>query len=172
MKNPKNQRIYGLLVTVTVVLLLVAQLMLQHAFKNDSMELVTLTQDLNSLKNTVEARSRLVNIYHSLERASFNPSKPERVNPENALALYAVLDGVLKKHSIDLTNSSPSSGTAPGGILTLQISFNGPYYGLLKALAELREAPYVMRVSGFALNADTREGFVNGSMTILSTARS
>ena len=173
MKNVKNQRINGLLVSITVVLLLLAQLMLQHAFKNDSMELTALEKEVATLNKTAEDRRSLLDIYRTLERASFNPNKPERVNPENSLALYAVLDKILKDNEIEHTNNSSSRGTVAGGVITLQISFNGPYYGLLKALAALREAPYVTRVSTFSINADAnREGYVNGSMTVLSTARS
>jgi hypothetical protein len=76
----------------------------------------------------------------------------------------------MKDNGLEHTNRSSSSGVEPGGVLQLQISFSGPYYGVLKALAALRECEYAMRISDFRVNAEA-DGKVSGSMTILSNAK-
>lgn len=173
MKNQKQQKLYGLLVTITVALLLGTQLLLQYTFKTASQELTAVEHELSGLRKTTEARSALVSIYRSLERSVYNPNTPERVNPDSALTLYTAVEKVLKDNQLEHTNQSSSSGVSPGGTLTLQISFTGPYYGVVKALATLRESEYVMRISSFVLSADpNKEGLISGTMTILSTAKS
>jgi hypothetical protein len=91
--------------------------------------------------------------------------------PSNPRELYTMVDNVLKANSIEFTNNSSSSETIPGGEITLQINFSGPYYGLMKALAAFRDSQYIMRLGDFNLTG-LDDGMVTGTMTILSMAKS
>ena len=170
MKAQRQQRIYGVLVAITIILLLVAQFLLQSALTGTTEELASVRSNLSALKRTAESQSGLVAKYKQFETA-VNPGNSDRVYPANGSELYGVLNSLLTENSIRNENKSSASGTAPGGVLQLQITFTGPYYGLLKALAAIRENRYVMRISDFRINA-MESGQVSGSMTVLSTARS
>ncbi|MDR1885332.1 MAG: hypothetical protein LBQ56_03595 [Synergistaceae bacterium] len=170
MKAQKQQRLYGVLVGITVVLLLAAQYILQYTFTSVSVELATVSESLDGLKKSAVSKSGLVDKYKQFEMTA-GPSNQSKTYPENGRELYEVLDAVLNEHNIGHDNKSYTGGTAPGGVLQLQITFNGPYYGLLKSLAAIRESRYVMRISDFKISAK-ENGQVEGSMTVLSTARS
>ena len=171
MTSERQRRSYTLLAVVVVVLLLGAQYWLQREYNESERQLGRLRGELSTERRTVESRYALLEKYKLFESLAGGTNRPERLYPENALELFAVVDRALKENGLDHTNRSSSSDTAPGGVLQLQISFSGPYYGVLKALAALRESEYVMRVSDFRLSAQ-ENGRVSGTMTILSTARS
>lgn len=171
MTSEKQKRGYTLLAGIVVILLLAGQFWLQKEFDKSSGELERLQNELATQRKTVESRSALLEKYKFFEVLAIGPNQPERVYPENALELFAVVDKALKDNNLEHTNKNQSIDTAPGGTLQLQISFTGPYYGVLKALATLRESEYVMRVSDFKLSAEENSR-VSGSMTILSTAKS
>jgi hypothetical protein len=171
MKTQKQQRLYGILVAITVVLLLVAQFLLQYALKGTSRELVAAKDNLLMLRQSINSKTSLVEKYKQFEIVVSNPNAPERGYPQNGSELYAILDKSLGDNGVDHSNTSPTSGTPPGGELRLQITFNGSYYSVLKALAAMRESPIVMRISAFRIDA-TNEGQVSGTMTVLSTAKS
>ena len=171
MTSEKQRRNYTILVAVVVLLLLGGQFWLQREFDKSQSQLDRLSNELASQRKTVETRSALLEKYKSFEALATGPSRPQLTYPENALELFAVVDKALKDHGLEHTNRDPSNETAPGGVLQLQISFSGPYYGLLKALAALRESEYVMRVSDFSIAA-SENGRISGTMTVLSTARS
>ncbi|MDR1481070.1 MAG: hypothetical protein LBI74_00420 [Synergistaceae bacterium] len=170
MKAQKQQRMYGVLVAITIVLLLVAQFLLRQALTGTAEELESVKANLNTLRQAAESKSGLVEKYKQFE-AAINPSNSDRTYPANGSELYGVLNGLLTEHGIMNESKSSTSGTAAGGVLQLQITFNGSYYGLLKALAAIRESRYVMRISDFRIDA-SEAGQVSGSMTVLSTASS
>jgi hypothetical protein len=170
MKAQRQQRIYGVLVAITIVLMLAAQFLLKSALTGTAEELASVKSNLSSLRQSAESKSGLVEKYKQFE-AAVNPSSTDRVYPANGSELYGVLNSLLTENGIMNENKSSASGAVPGGVLQLQITFNGSYYGLLKALAAIRENRYVMRISDFRINA-ADSGQVSGSMTVLSTARS
>ena len=169
MTTEKQKKTYIFLLSIVVVLLLAAQFFLQHTFRNTTAELARVSGNLEALKRTGDARYTLLEKYKSFESQTATPGASQRVFPENALELFAVVDRAMKDNFLEHTNRS-SSGAEPGGVLQLQISFNGPYYGMMKALATLRESEYVMRISDFRITAGA-DGKVSGSMTILSQAK-
>lgn len=170
MSNEKQKKSYVLLLALVVVLLIAAQVFLERTFRNTSAELASARGSLAAAKRTAEDRNTLLDKYKTFESRSTTPGKSERIFPENALELFSVVDRAMKDNRLEHTNRSSSSGTKPGGVMQLQISFNGPYYGVVKALAALRESNYVMRISDFRITAQA-DGKVTGTMTILSTAR-
>lgn len=171
MTSDRQKKNYAILTAVIVVLLLACQFWIQKTYNEDKMELARLNGEVQSEKKTVESRHNLLEKYKLFETLASGTGRAKQVYPENALELFSVVDRALKDNNIEHTNRSSSSETAPGGVLQLQLSFNGQYYGILKALAALRESEYVMRVSDFKVSAGDG-GRVSGSMTILSTARS
>lgn len=170
MTNEKQKKTFVSLLALVVVLLIAAQLFLQRTFQSTSAELASARGQLAAIKKTTDDRYSLLEKYKSFEAQAATPGRTERAFPENALELFAVVDRAMKDNRLEHTNRSSSSGTEPGGVLQLQISFNGPYYGVIKALATLRESEYVMRISDFRITAQA-DGKVSGTMTILSTAR-
>ncbi|MDR1471182.1 MAG: hypothetical protein LBS75_01545 [Synergistaceae bacterium] len=171
MTAEKQHALYGVLMAFVVVLFLVAQFVLQHTLKSASEELASVSTNLASEKRTAESRKLLVERYKSFESLAMNYSRSERVFPVNAREFFTAMDKVLKDNLVEYTSRSASPQTTPGGRLELQFSFSGPYYGVLKALAALRENEYVMRVSNLVIEAEA-EGRVSGSMSVISTVRS
>jgi hypothetical protein len=170
MITERQKKTHVILFLFTVVLLLAAQLFLRHAFKNACAELMTASGNLASLKNAVDSRYALFEKYRSFEIAAAAPGRASRVFPGDALELFTVVDRAMKDNDLEYVNRFSSSGTEPGGALQLQITFSGPYYGVLKALATLRGCEYVMRVADFRVTAG-EDGEVSGSMTVLSNSR-
>ena len=166
--NLSQMRMYALVATVLVVLLLVVQMFALRSFAAKSQEFAITKEGVTSSKSQVEAKAKLLSEYKSLK----NSAPKEKMNPESALELYTIVDKALNDNAIEHTNRSSSAGTVEqGGALQIQIDFRGSYYGLLKALAALRDAKYLMRISTFHLNGEDN-GRVSGSMTVLSTVKS
>lgn len=166
--SPSQMRMYALVATVLVALLLIVQVFAFRSFEAKSQELALIKEGVASSKSQVEAKAKLVSEYKTLK----NSAPKEKVNPGSALELYTIVDKALNDNAIEHTNKSSSAATAEqGGALQIQIDFRGSYYGLLKALATLRDAGYLMRISTFQLNGEDN-GRVNGSMTVLSTVKS
>jgi hypothetical protein len=156
---------------VVVILLLVAQFVLQRTLRSAGEELASVSANLTTESRVADSRRQLVERYKSFESLALNYSRSERVFPVNSRELFTALDTVLKSNSVEYSNTTSSSQTAPGGKLELRITFNGPYYGLMKALAAMRESGYVMRVSNLSIRAEDN-GRVSGSMSIISSVRS
>ncbi len=169
MTTEKQKKTYIFLLSIVVVLLLAAQFFLQQTFRNTTAELARVSGNLDVLKKTVDDRYALLEKYKSFESQAATPGESARVFPENALELFSIVDRAMKDNFLEHTNRS-SSSAEPGGVLQLQITFNGPYYGVMKALATLRESEYIMRISDFRITAEA-DGKVSGSMTILSHAK-
>jgi hypothetical protein len=170
MKTQKQQRLYDLLITLTVVLLLVAQSLLLYTFRSVNEELVSIRSQLSGQKKTQEERLSLVQSYQAFELIASRPGRQDAAFPTNALELYTMVDGVLTAHSIEHTNRSSTGETAPGSEMRLQITFHGPYYNILKALAAFRDGAFVMRVADFNITGQA-DGTASGSMTIVSLSK-
>jgi hypothetical protein len=171
MNTQKQQRLYTALISITVILLLVAQFLLLYTFKTVNEELTVVKNQLEQQKRTQEERFSLVQNYQSFEIAASSPGRQDASFPASELELYTMVEGVLTANSLEHTNR-PSSGSAePGGELRLAITFNGTYYDILKTLAAFRDTQYVIRVADFNITGQDN-GLASGSMVILSRARS
>ncbi|MDR3077026.1 MAG: hypothetical protein LBU26_06960, partial [Synergistaceae bacterium] len=84
--------------------------------------------------------------------------------------LFTALSKVLTDYQIVHQNLTSTAGVQPGANFTLQITFNGEYYKVMKALAAIRESGYIMRISELRLNAEGN-GNVYGTMNIVSTSQ-
>lgn len=171
MKTQKQQRTYVLLGFVTIALLLVAQFLSQQTLKAAANELSSAKGNLTAMKQNVQSRTNLVSKYKALETSMLSSGRDNYIYPENALALYSVVDNAFKINQVEHTNQSSSSNTVPGGILELRLTFNGSYYGVLKALGTIRESQYLMKIADLTIDADTTVT-VKGTVTILSIAKS
>lgn len=173
MTAERQHTLYGVLMFFVVVLFLVAQFVLQHTLRSASEELASVSGSLATERQTAESRRLLVERYKSFESLALNYTRAERVFPVNARELFTALDKVLKDNSMDFTSRNPAAQYAPGSPVELQITFNGPYYGFMKALAALRENEYVMRIANLAIDADADgQGQIRGTMSIISRIRS
>lgn len=167
MRTERQKKMYGVLAALVVVVFLGVQFALYSTFKKTSDELGAVTGNVATLEKTVQGQVALLGEYKVLEELV--PSSRER--PMNALELYSEVDRALNNSAVDHTNRSSSSGEGPGGLLEIQVDFNGPYYGLLKALASMRASKYLMKVSTFNLQG-IAGGKISGSITVLSQANS
>jgi hypothetical protein len=172
MKTQKQQRLYGLMVMVTVILLIVAQFVLFITLKTASEDLASIRSQLSSLKKTQDERLKLVQEYQGFEVIASRPGRQDALFPATALDLYTMVDRVLTANGIEHTNRTSSRETPPGGELRLDITFSGPYYNILKALAAFRDAEFVMRVADFNISSGQSDGAASGSMSIVSRASS
>jgi len=171
MKTQKQQRTYVLLGFVTVALLLIAQFLSQQTLRAATSDLASSKGSLNAMKQNVQSRTGLISRYKALESSIISSGRDSYVYPENANALYSVVNNVFKMNNVEHTNRSSSSSTVPGGVLELRLTFTGPYYGVLKALGGIRESQYLMKIADLSINSDT-DTIVQGTVTILSIAKS
>jgi hypothetical protein len=171
MTAEKQHKLYGVLMFFVIILFLGAQYLLQYTLKDASERLVSVRTSLASEKKTLDSQKSLNERYKSFELLASGQGGTERQFPENASELFIALDRVLKEYQVEFTNSSPNSNIQPGGSFVLSISFTGPYYNVIKALAAIRESEYIMRITELKLNAQG-SGVVKGTMNITSTARS
>jgi hypothetical protein len=166
----KQHKAYGLLMFFVAVLLLGAQFVLQYTLRQANDELVSVKTSLSSDERTLSEQRSLNDRYKTFQQIVSGHTGTDRKFPANGRELYTALDNVLRDYDIEFTNSSPNAGVQPGAGFTLQISFSGRYYNVIKALAAIRESSYIMRISQLNLSADG-SGIVRGSMNIVSTAQ-
>ena len=175
--SSNRMRMYGLLVTVVIVVLLLAQIILLRSFAQRSNEYALIKDGIASSRSEAGAKATLLNEYKTLK----DSDSKEKISPESALALYTVVDKALNDNGIEHTNKSSSTalgtpppspdGTVDWGPLQIEIDFKGSYYGLLKALAALRDGSCLMRISSFRIRGED-DGKVSGSMTVVSVTKS
>ena len=166
--NPNRVRMYGMMATIVVILLILTQVILLRTFSAKSYEASLVRDGVVSTKVQIEAKAKLLSEYKSLK----GTARKEKVKPESAFALYSVVDKALSDNSIEHTNRSSTVGAPDqSGALQIQVDFNGSYYSLLKALAALRDSGCLMRISSFNINGEDG-GKVSGSMTVVSTVKS
>jgi hypothetical protein len=170
MTAEKQHRMYGVVMFFVIVLMLGAQFLLQYTLKEASGQLVSVSSSLATDKRTLESQRSLSERYKSFELLATSQGGANRQFPLTPSELYIALDRVLKDYSIEFTQSTSNQQVQAGGTFTLTISFSGPYYNVLKALAAIRESEYIMKISNLKLNAQGN-GSVTGSMSIVSTAR-
>jgi len=169
MTPEKQHKMYGVLMFFSVVLLLAAQFVLQYTLKEASEQFVSVRSSLAEDQKKLTSQRSLSERYKSFELLASAQSGTERQFPLDGRELYTALDSVMNSYSIEFTNNTPNSQAK--GTFTLQVSFTGPYYNVMKALAAIRESQYIMRISDLTLNAQSN-GVVKGSMNIISTAKS
>ncbi|MDR1965765.1 MAG: hypothetical protein LBQ36_03570 [Synergistaceae bacterium] len=171
MTPEKQQKMYGVLTFFVIVLMLAAQFVLQYTLKEASEQLVSVSSSLATDKKNRDTQRGLNERLKAFELSAAGQNGGDRQFPLTASDLFVALDRVLRDYAIEFTNSSPNSQVQPGGNFVLTISFSGPYYNVMKALAAIRESEYIMRISDLRLNAEGN-GTVRGTMNIVSTARS
>jgi hypothetical protein len=170
MTADKQQKAYGMLMFIAVVLLLAAQFGLQYIFRQASEELISVRTSLTTDQRTLNSQRSLSDRYKSFQLLTAGYSGVDRQFPINGRELFTALDAVMSVYNIEFTNSTPNAGVQPGTPFTLQIVFNGQYYNVLKAIAAIRESNYIMRISDLKLNAEGN-GTVRGSMSIVSASQ-
>jgi hypothetical protein len=166
----KQHKAYGILMFFAVVLLLGAQFVLQYTLRQSSDELVSTNTSLSSDERTLNAQRSLNERYNTFQRIVSGQAGTDRKFPIDGHELYTALSNVLHDYTIEFTNSSPNAGVQPGASFTLQITFSGQYYNVIKALAAIRESGYIMRISQLNIEAQGA-GVVSGTMNIVSTAQ-
>ncbi|MDR1516375.1 MAG: hypothetical protein LBS45_11840 [Synergistaceae bacterium] len=172
MKTQQQQRIYGFLIALTVILLVLAQVLLLQTLKKVTGDLIGAKNQVNSQKKTLNDRNALVSGYSKFTEALQLPGRQDASFPATELDLYNMVENIMIARSIEHTNTSASGGqNAPGSELRLRITFNGSYYNILKLLAEFRATQFVIRVADFSLSGQI-DGKVSGSLTIISRIRS
>ncbi|MDR0615182.1 MAG: hypothetical protein LBG29_00080 [Synergistaceae bacterium] len=172
MKTQQQQRLYGVLIAFTVILLLLAQTLLLQTIRKATGDLVTARNQVIGNRKTLDDQNALARGYEKFSNLMQSPGRPEATFPATELDLYNMVENIMISRSIEHTNSSASGGqNAPGSELRLRVTFNGAYYNVLKLLAEFRAAPFVIRVADFSISGQT-DGRVSGSLTIISRIRS
>ena len=169
MTAEKQSKAYGILIFFVVILLLGAQYGLQYMFKQSSEELVSLQQTLENDKRQLDSQVSLSSRYDIFQELAQGHAGAERQFPVNGALLFQALNSVMQNYNIDFVNTTSTVGVQPGADFTLQISFSGQYYNVMKALAAIRESGFIMRISELNLSAQGN-GLVSGTISIISTA--
>jgi hypothetical protein len=153
-----------------VALLLGAQFVLQYTLRQASDELISIKTTLSSDERTLNSQRSLNERYKTFQMLVSGHAGTDRKFPISGRELYEALANVLRVYDIEFTVGGSTAGVQPGASFTLQISFSGQYYNVIKALAALRESSYIMRISQLNLAA-AESGGVRGTMNIVSTAQ-
>ncbi|MDR3255580.1 MAG: hypothetical protein LBT31_08420 [Synergistaceae bacterium] len=172
MRTQKQQRLYVALATMIIALLLLAQFMLLFTYKTAFEEFMSISAQLESGTRTQEDRKQLVDEYTTFESAASAPGRQNTIFPTSALEFYTVVDTVMTANYVEHTSRSTTTGELElGSELRLQITFNGPYYNILKVLAAFRNSSIVMRVAEFNITGQS-DGQASGSMIVVSRVQS
>ncbi|MDR3322073.1 MAG: hypothetical protein LBS93_06445 [Synergistaceae bacterium] len=172
MRPQKQQRLYFALSTLVVALLLLAQFMLLYTYRAAFDQYRSVNGELEVERNRQDERSKLVEEYQKFESAASVPGMRETVFPVSALEFYTVVDTILTTQYVEHTSRSTTTGELEAGSeLRLQITFSGPYYSILKALAAFRDSSIVMRVAEFNITGQA-DGRASGSMIVVSRVQS
>jgi hypothetical protein len=172
MRAQQQQRLYGILMAFTVILLVLAQVLLLQTLRRANNDLISSRNQLVGQQKTLDDQNSLAGGYEKFSEVTNTPGRQEAVFPATELDLYNMVENIMIARSIEHTNSSTSGGqNAPGSELRLRITFNGPYYEILRLLAEFRATPFVVRVDEFSMTGQDA-GRVSGAFTVVSRIRS
>lgn len=166
----KKQHRYALIAICAVVILLLvaAQIWLEREYELAVGNVERANVTLDMVKAKADARRMLLERYKDFDAMISAGSHKLPVYPSTALELFTEVDEAMKRYHVEHTNRSSSGGSNKGSTIQLQISFSGSYYGVLNALAALRDSSYMMKISDLMIKADDG-GKVSGTMTIISS---
>lgn len=167
--SARNRRAFIFLGVLAALALAALQIWLRNEYIALNREIDQARGTLDLVKSQAESRRGLMERYRDFESMIVSSGYSRRRYPANALDFFSVIDRAMKKHHVEHTNRSSAGGSESGGTISLQISFSGPYYGVIKALAELRENDIVMRITDITMDAD-QDGKVAGVMTIVTNS--
>lgn len=175
--SDRMKKILGFIGFVLLLVLVVAQYLLQQEIVSISGQLHETRSSGNTLKTTSESRALAVSAYKALTGDA--PGELYQ-RPEDAVQFYSTVDEVLRQYGLVHSGISPQQGSDPLE-LGLSVEFSGPYYGFLKAMAALRQSPYLMKTTTLTLTfykkgSETKEpltggGNITGKMTIVSALK-
>ena len=174
--SERMRKILTFLAFVLLVVLVAAQYFLQQELIAVNTQLQSTRSSAKELSRTSESRALAVSAYKAL-----TGDAPEELyqRPENAVQFYSTVDEVLRQYGLVHSGITPQAGTDPLE-LGLSVEFSGPYYGFLKAMAALRQSPYLMKTTTLSLTYYTGtgkkdslpgEGNITGKMTIVSALK-
>lgn len=173
--SDRMRKILTFLAFVLLVVLVAAQYFLQQELIAVSTQLQSTRSSAKELTRTSESRALAVSAYKALTGDA--PGELYQ-RPENAVQFYGTVDEVLRQYGLVHSGITPQPGTDPLE-LGLSVEFSGPYYGFLKAMAALRQSPYLMKITTLTLTYYTGkgkdslpgEGNITGKMTIVSALK-
>ena len=173
--SERMRKILSFLAFIMLVLLAAAQYYLQQQLIAVSAQLQSTRSSAKELSRTSESRALAVSAYKALTGDA--PGELYQ-RPENAVQFYGTVDEVLRQYGLVHSGITPQPGTDPLE-LGLSVEFSGPYYGFLKAMAALRQSPYLMKTTTLTLtyyvakgkDSLPGEGNITGKMTIVSALK-
>ena len=173
--SERMRKILSFLAFIMLVLLAAAQYYLQQQLIAVSAQLQSTRSSAKELSRNSESRALAVSAYKALTGDA--PGELYQ-RPENAVQFYGTVDEVLRQYGLVHSGITPQPGTDPLE-LGLSVEFSGPYYGFLKAMAALRQSPYLMKTTTLTLtyyvakgkDSLPGEGNITGKMTIVSALK-
>ena len=173
--SERMRKILTFLAFILLVVLVVAQYFLQQELIAVNTQLQSTRSSAKELSRTSESRALAVSAYKALTGDA--PGELYQ-RPENAVQFYSTVDEVLRQYGLVHSGITPQPGTDPLE-LGLSVEFSGPYYGFLKAMAALRQSPYLMKTTTLTLtyyvakgkDSLPGEGNITGKMTIVSALK-
>lgn len=174
--SDRMRKILAFIGFILLAVLVAAQYFLQQEMIDVSGQLRETRSSVKTLSRTSESRALAVSAYKALTGDS--PGELYQ-RPEDAVQFYSTVDEVLRQYGLVHSGISPQQGADPLE-LGLSVEFSGPYYGFLKAMAALRQSPYLMKTTTLTLtyykstdkkDAFSGEGNIKGKMTIVSALK-
>ena len=173
--SERMRKILTFLAFILLVVLVVAQYFLQQELIAVNTQLQSTRSSAKELSRTSESRALAVSAYKALTGDA--PGELYQ-RPENAVQFYSTVDEVLRQYGLVHSGITPQPGKDPLE-LGLSVEFSGPYYGFLKAMAALRQSPYLMKTTTLTLtyyvakgkDSLPGEGNITGKMTIVSALK-
>ena len=171
--SPKTKKTLSFLAFVLFVGLIAGQVFLQKRLIELYSQAQQSQQEKQRIENEAQLRSQVISGYDVLTRGD---QGKELRRPESPVEFYTTVEGVLEQYGIRRTSITPQQ-VGDGGDLGLNIAFAGPYYSFMKAIAALRQSPYLMKITTMNITYYTpdkgdaslsAEGSVSGTMTIVS----
>ncbi len=137
---------------------------LRARFGEEERRLLDLRRETAAMERHLERTSALLELYKSsLSRLDAYVLQ----FPRDRVGFFSAVESELTKYDVEVKRIAPAQATVSGRT-AVTVEFEGPYYTILKAMADWRVMPVTVRVGSLSLAFSDNKGRVTGS-TLLET---
>lgn len=137
---------------------------LRARVEEEERRVLDLRRETAALERHLERTSALLGLYkNSLSRLDAYVLQ----FPRDRVGFFSAVESELTKYDVEVKRIAPAQATVSGRT-AVAVEFEGPYYTILKAMADWRVMPVMVRMGSLSLAFSDNKGRVTGS-TFLET---
>ncbi|WP_029166617.1 hypothetical protein [Aminiphilus circumscriptus] len=160
--------VFSLLLMLFLVVVVVGGVLLNQHLRarcaEEERRLLDLRRETAAMERHLERTSALLELYKSaLSRLDAYVLQ----FPRDRVGFFSAVESELTKYNVEVKRIAPASAMVSGRT-AVTVEFEGPYYTILKAMADWRAMPVMVRMGSLSLSFSDNKGHVTGS-TLLET---